>query len=156
MAGRGPAPKDPARRRRTNGAAEPPTTITPDDELRGPELPHGVLGEDKDGVPYDWHPRTVAWWQTWRESPQAQTFVPTDWDFLLDTALMHHSMWGKGQWTLAAEVRLRAAKFGATPEDRARLKLKVDEPATGAKATTERPANVSDINSRSRRDRLTG
>jgi hypothetical protein len=30
MAGRGPAPKDPAKRRRRN-AAEPETTITPDD-----------------------------------------------------------------------------------------------------------------------------
>ena len=32
-------------------------------------------------------------------------------------------MWSKGQWTLAAEVRLRVAKFGATPEDRARLRM---------------------------------
>jgi hypothetical protein len=36
---------------------------------------------------------------------------------------MHHAMWSKGQWTLAAEVRLRVAKFGATPEDRARLRI---------------------------------
>lgn len=59
----------------------------------------------------------------WAESAQADTFTATDWSFLLDTALMHHAMWSKGQWTLAAEVRLRVAKFGATPEDRARLRM---------------------------------
>lgn len=155
MAGRGPAPKDPAKRRRRNGAGEELTTLVPDDELRGPELPDGVLGVNTTtGELYDWHPMTVAWWQTWRESPQASTFTATDWSFLLDTALMHNSMWDKGQWTLAAEVRLRAAKFGATPEDRARLKLKVDDPTPAPHAHVQRPGNVSDINSR--RDRLTG
>lgn len=59
----------------------------------------------------------------WRRSAQAETFTETDWSFLLDTALMHHAMWSKGQWTLAAEVRLRVAKYGATPEDRARLRM---------------------------------
>jgi hypothetical protein len=153
MAGRGPAPKDPTKRRRRN-AADPETVITADDEVRGPELPEGVLGADKDGVLYEWHPMTVAWWQTWRESPQASTFTDTDWAFLLDTALMHTSMWSKGQWTLAAEVRLRAAKFGATPEDRARLKLKVDDPTPARQAPVQAPQNVTDITSR--KARLTG
>ncbi|MEV4971950.1 hypothetical protein [Streptomyces scopuliridis] len=129
--------------------------IVPDDETRGPELPEGVLGVNtKTGELYEWHPMTVAWWNTWRESAQASTFTDTDWSFLLDTALMHHSMWDKGQWTLAAEVRLRAAKFGATPEDRARLKLKVDDPTPVRQAPVQAPGNVSDINSR--RARLTG
>jgi hypothetical protein len=113
-----------------------------------------VLGEDDDGQPVDWHPMTKLWWESWRESAQAQTFTGTDWVFLVDTALMHNTMWAKGRWEFASEVRLRAAKFGATPEDRARLKLKVDEPLTGAQTPVERPANVADINSR--RARLTG
>jgi hypothetical protein len=154
MAGRGPAPKDPSKRRRRN-AADPETVITTDDEIRGPELPEGVLGVDtKTGELYEWHPMTVAWWQTWRESAQASTFTDTDWSFLLDTALMHHSMWDKGQWTLAAEVRLRAAKFGATPEDRARLKLKVDDTSTAPQRPAQRSDGVTDISSR--RARLTG
>jgi len=78
-----------------------------------PELPDDI----------DWHPRTQQWWRDWADSPQAGTFTVMDWSFLLDTALMHHAMWSKGQWTLAAEVRLRVAKFGATPEDRARLRM---------------------------------
>ena len=59
----------------------------------------------------------------WKRSAQAETFTESDWSFLEDTALMHDAMWSKGQWTLAAEVRLRVAKFGATPEDRARLRM---------------------------------
>ncbi len=152
MAGRGPAPKDPSKRRRRN-AAEPETTITPDDELRGPELPAGVLGEE-DGEPVQWHPMTQLWWDSWRGSAQAQTFVQTDWLFLIDTALMHHTMWAKGRWEFASEVRLRAAKFGATPEDRARLKLKVDDPTNAPQKPAQRPDGVTDINSR--RARLTG
>ncbi|MGW6855788.1 phage terminase small subunit [Streptomyces xanthophaeus] len=154
MAGRGPAPKDPSKRRRRN-ASEPETVITPDDEMRGPELPAGVLGEDEDtGLMIEWHPMTQLWWDSWRTSAQAQTFVATDWLFLIDTALMHHTMWAKGRWEFASEVRLRAAKFGATPEDRARLKMKVDDPANAPQRPVQASGNVSDINSR--RARLTG
>jgi hypothetical protein len=61
---------------------------------------------------------------------------------------MHHTMWSKGRWEFAAELRLRAAKFGATPEDRARLKIEVTEP----KATAAAPKAAADP--RGRRDRL--
>lgn len=154
MAGRGPAPKDPARRRRRN-ATEPETVITLDDEMRGPELPDGVLGVDEDsGLMVEWHLMTQRWWDSWRTSPMAQHFIETDWLFLIDTALMHHTMWSKGRWEYASEIRLRAAKFGATPEDRARLKLKVDDPSAGPQRPAQSAGNVSDINSR--RARLTG
>ena len=112
MAGRGPAPKPANRRARTNADPIPSTLL----EFRQGErldLPAEI----------EWHPRTEAWWRTWQESPQADTFTDLDWSFLLDTALMHHAMWSKGQWTLAAEVRLRVGKFGSTPEDRARLRM---------------------------------
>lgn len=125
MAGRGPAPKDPERRARANkdGAeAAGWQELTVDEELRGPELPD-VFSDGE-----TWHPQTIEWWNTWRRSPQAQTFTETDWRFLIDTALMHHTMWSKARWEFAAELRLRAGKFGATPEDRLRLRLKVTEP----------------------------
>ncbi|CAO0836172.1 hypothetical protein SMICM17S_07179 [Streptomyces microflavus] len=96
---------------------------------------------------------TLAWWNEWRTSP-AQTFTGTDWSFLVDTALMHHSMWDKGQWTLAAEVRLRAAKNSSAAEDRARLKLKVDEPTAARRGPLSPAGNVTDITSR--KARLTG
>lgn len=108
-----------------------------DGELRGPLLPEGVLPDDE-----DWHPRTRQWWETWRRSAQAQVFIETDWDFLLDTALLHHVMWTKGRWEFASEVRLRAAKYGATPEDRMRLKLKIETPADKP-PLTETPRSTS-------------
>lgn len=133
MAGRGPAPKDPEKRVRRNAPSAPTSVVEADDELRGPPLPDDALSEP-------WHPRTLAWWDTWRRSAQAQTFVATDWDFLLDTALMHHTMWQKGRWEFASELRLRAAKFGATPEDRARLRMQVTAtPSPGQSQESGRP-----------------
>lgn len=112
MAGQGPAPK-PASRRARNNKDDKPTTVLRFEAASAPELPEDI----------EWHARTRDWWVTWADSPQADHFTSTDWSFLLDTALMHHAMWSKGAWTLAAEVRIRVSKFGATPEDRARLRM---------------------------------
>jgi len=79
-----------------------------------------------------WHDRTVAWWATWRRSPLAQTFTATDWDFLLDTALLHNELWS-GNPGVAGELRLRVAKFGASPEDRLRLKVDISDEVAAAK-----------------------
>lgn len=121
MAGRGPAPK--SERSRPNDTARREaefTTVAPDGVTRGPDLPEG-----------NWHPRTVAWWQTWRTSPLSRNLTEADWDFLLDTALLHSELWN-GTPSLAAELRLRVAKFGATPEDRMRLRIRIDEDAKDA------------------------
>ncbi|MGH8876786.1 MAG: hypothetical protein ACRD0P_05490, partial [Stackebrandtia sp.] len=66
--------------------------------------------------------RTQTWWRMWRDSPLSAEFTSADWDFLLDTALIHARMW-TGNTSLAGELRLRVAKFGQTPEDRARLRI---------------------------------
>lgn len=125
MAGRGPAPKEThSRARDTARRAAPATIIKADGAKHGPELPD--LPE-YDGEPQCWPDATIDWWETWRTSPQAQTFTDTDWSFLLDTAVLHMAFWD-GDRSVAAELRLRAAKFGATPEDRARLKIAVGVP----------------------------
>ena len=129
MAGRGPAPKDPAERRRRN-AEQPMTLVAADGERRGPELP---------GT-HEWPTATLGWWETWRVSPQASTFTDTDWSFLLDTAVLHAEFW-LGDRSVAAELRLRSAKFGATPEDRARLRLAVTDPAKPAPAKLQTKAD---------------
>lgn len=130
MPGHGPAPKDPSRRARVNKDPNQVKTIR-FERAEQPALPDTV----------DWHPRTREWWAMWRDSPQAEWFMASDWDFLLDTALMHHAMWSKGQWTLAAEVRLRVAKYGATPEDRARLRMHFAD--ADEKDSKRRPAERS-------------
>jgi hypothetical protein len=72
------------------------------------------------------------------------------WQFLVDTARMHHVMWSRGRWDYAGEIRLRVAKVGATPEDRMRLKVKVTKP--GGEDGPAPRAGVTDMTSR--RDRL--
>lgn len=142
MAGPGKVPQQ--QRSRDRDTPER-TKLVVDQVTRGPDLPAGVLPEGA-----AWHPMTVRWWAAWRCSPQSQRMLSEpDWMFLLDTALLHHAMWSGGRWDLSAEVRLRVAKFGATPEDRLRLKLEIDltEVQTGDDAPTE----VSDLSARRRR-----
>lgn len=138
MAGHGPPPKDPGERRRRNADPTPLTVVSAPDEPIGPSLPANV----------DWPDQTLDWWETWRTCAQASTFTPTDWAFLLDTAVLHMALWD-GNMKAGAELRLRVAKFGATPEDRARLRISVGKPDAPAKRPTKKtPA------SRTRKDRV--
>lgn len=116
MAGRGPAPKSGDRRARRN-ADSSPTTILRFEEAEQPDLPEG----------FPWPDATLEWWEMWRDSPQAEHFGSTDWSFLLDTAILHANLWGNGDTSVLAELRIRVAKFGATPEDRARLRMQFAE-----------------------------
>jgi hypothetical protein len=127
--GRAPSPQlsrpnDQARREAAS------TKVAADGVLRGPELPDG-----------EWHERTLAWWQTWRRSPQAQAFAETDWDVLAETALLHTRMWN-GEVSIAPELRLRVAKFGATVEDRLRLKMLIQSDIDEVK--TAKPVMATD------------
>ena len=115
MAGRGPRPKDPARRARKDSSGIAPTILR-FEYAEQPALP--------DEIP--WPERTMQWWQMWADSPQAEHFGSTDWDFLLDTALIHADVWA-GNLDRMNELRVRVAKFGATPEDRARLRMQFAE-----------------------------
>ena len=125
MAGRGAAPKAVLQREsRTQARAESSTKLAADGELRGPDIPEG-----------DWHAQTLAWWETWRRSPQAQTFTATDWDVLAETAILHTRLWN-GEASMAGEIRLRVAKWGATYEDRMRLKMSVDADVDNAAAAS--------------------
>lgn len=119
MAGRGPAPKPQGRRARRNADTIAPTILR-FEEAAQPELRQLPGGEE-------WSPATREWWRMWAASPQAELFGPTDWDFLLDTALIHNEVWGGLNLNRLPELRIRVAKFGATPEDRARLRMQFAE-----------------------------
>lgn len=119
MAGRGPAPKDPSRRARVNKDPIPARVVhveraTPQD-LPDDLLPDGEV----------WHPATLRWWRRWCESPLAEDLPEVDWSELEACAVLHHQYMQKRSFALAGELRLRMAKFGATPEDRARLRIQV-------------------------------
>lgn len=153
MAGRGPAPKDPNRRARTNKDPVALRVITAA-PVEQPELPEFDLQVTVDGKPvaqrFEWPARTREWWQMWADSPLSAEFTSTDWSELLDTAVLHAGFW-KGDIKLAGELRLRVAKFGATPEDRARLRIQFAAADEADKARTAPKGGA-----RNRRGPLTG
>ena len=131
MAGMGPPPKANGRKARRNKETISETVVR-FEPAEQPELPENI----------NWPEPTKRWWQMWGESPLSENFGATDWDFLLDTALLHATYWS-GDLSKSAELRLRVAKFGATPEDRARLRIQfadADE-KTGAKPAEDKPKN---------------
>lgn len=110
----GPTRKPDDQRARRNKDVIPLTVVHQSERSEQPLLPADI----------DWHPLTIAWWHTWRESPLSDNFTTTDWVYMLETAFIQNAFW-EGNLGVAAELRLRAAKFGATPEDRARLRIQV-------------------------------
>jgi len=123
MAGRGFPPKDPEKTTGHNAQVIPPTTLkfVPGAQ---PTLPPLTRRDDETGLVFqtEWHPMTIEWWRVWGEAAQSDTFTATDWMVLLETAFLHHQFW-TGNTKVGPEIRLRVAKFGATPEDRARLRM---------------------------------
>jgi hypothetical protein len=92
-----------------------------DGHVRGPELPPGYCD------------RVMAWWETWRTSAQAMVMIETDWESMLDTAILKemycnpNAKSGAVSMTqLASEIRRRESAFGATFEDRLKLAIEVD------------------------------
>lgn len=129
MAGRGPRPKDPSKLA-GHGAAKSRMagmTVYISEPVSQPELPTFDVQVEDDGElisqAFVWPEATRRWWATWGAEPLAQDFTATDWDFLLDTALLHAKVWGAGDLKLLPELRLRVSKMGATGEDRARLRV---------------------------------
>lgn len=132
MAGKGPTPKPDDQRRRRN--AMPDQTVLPAGGFTGEAPPlAGSRGYLR---------RTRAWYRTWATSPQAATFIATDWLYLQETAQLVDSFF-RGDLKVAAELRLRCAKLGATLEDRMRLRMTLGEAEVGVGAP-ERSAASAD------------
>lgn len=106
-----------------------------DGEMIGPDLSWTI----------DWHPKTREWWDAWRRSPQAILFEETDWEELQSSALIHHAIWNNPKSSVAqisaglAELRQRVAKFGATIEDRLKLRMKFAETTTAEARANQGP-----------------
>lgn len=120
MAGIGPRPKNPDQLV-GHGAAKSRDAVLkviPVQPVEQPPLPEVTI----EGEPFEWPEITRQWWSMWASSPLSKDFTDTDWSELRDTAMLHARFWA-GDHKVAAELRLRVAKFGATPEDRARLRI---------------------------------
>lgn len=91
-----------------------------DGSLIGPDLSWTI----------DWNHKTREWWDAWRRSAIAPMLEETDWEELENTALIHHNIWNNPKLSVAqmaaalAEIRQRVAKYGATYEDRLKLRIK--------------------------------
>lgn len=154
MAGIGRAPKDPSRRVGHSPKDPIPLRIIHADPVKQPTLPSNLyfynpVTEKRER--FTWPAQTRTWWKMWADSPLSDTFTSTDWSELLDTAFLHARFW-RGDARIASELRLRVAKFGATPEDRARLRIQFAQ----ADEADEKRAKPSGSGSRARRGALKG
>lgn len=139
MAGRGPAPKPSDQRVRRNAEAQGLRVVESDPVVQ-PELPEFMPGGDP------WPEQTVQWWEMWGVDPLSAEFRATDWAELMDTAAIHARYW-QGDFKIAGELRLRTGKFGATAEDRARLRIQF---AAAEEADDKRSRSTSGAGSSSR------
>lgn len=140
MPGKGPLPKDPSTRvRRNRGGSQ--MRVIDVERTAQPELPRRfVKVEDESGDWKDeigWPDETIAWWDMWAASPLADDFTDSDWAELKLAALAHAAVW-EGDLKMLPELRLRTAKFGTTPEDRARLKIQFEAADAAEERTTKR------------------
>jgi hypothetical protein len=145
MAGRGPAGKDPSKRARRNkdSAELRILEIHPTSQPRLPTIYFEALGKDANGEAavvkkrFSWPKTTQDWWAMLARHPLAEEFTEMDWAYLSETALIHAQFW-KGDVKLAPELRLREAKYGFTPEDRARLRMQFALATTAEVESAER------------------
>jgi len=143
MPGRGPAPKPEGQRARRNKSTVPLHVVAIDPSKQPKLPPLHIAGEE-----LDWPKATKQWWAMWGKSPLAEQFTDIDWSELALTALFHARL-VMGHANAGTEYRLRVSKFGATPEDRARLRI------TFATAdTTEAKASRNPKQPKSSRDRI--
>jgi hypothetical protein len=117
----------------------------PEDRIRRNAETYVIDNAEWDGVVHgfdlpsdmDWGYRTTTWWEKWRRSPQSMLMTETDWEFLLETAILHNIFYNPSARTgtvslvqVAAELRQRVGKFGATYEDRKKLRMTISVPQT--------------------------
>lgn len=158
MPGRGPAPKDASKRARRNKDAVELRVleIQPTSQPKLPTLDFDALGKDDAGETtvvkkrFTWPATTKMWWEMLSRHPLAAEFTEMDWAYLAETAMIHAQFW-KGDFKLASELRLREAKYGFTPEDRARLRMQFALATTAEVESAERVDRAT-----SSRDRMRG
>lgn len=143
MAGRGPAPKDPAKRARRN--VDPtPTRVFEVKPVPQPDLV-SMLGEVNAATGQEWHPSTLVLWRNLGDFPSLGSLQSAQWG-VLARAMMLDDAFMRGELKHAAELRLQLQKFGIAPDDVARLRIvfaQADEadakrPAAGASARERR------------------
>ena len=126
---KGPTPKNPATRRRTNRVSTA-RTLAPAPAAKVPALPAGR----------EWNELTLAWWRDVWASPMVSEFLDADAHGLLLLADLIDRYWREPSQSLAAEIRQHRQEFGLTPIARRRLQWEVAraEDATARKRPAKR------------------
>ncbi|MGK5496382.1 hypothetical protein [Streptomyces sp. URMC 125] len=124
---RGPAPKETAVRRNKHSHAQTLTNAP----REGRSLPK-ALGVTTAGA--------KRFWKTWASAPQTEHWAETDWAELEITTKLVDAFY-QGDVKVASEIRMRVAKWGATTEDRARLRMSLEKPEDQEKGS-EKPAEI--------------
>ncbi|MGV9693339.1 phage terminase small subunit [Streptomyces sp. NPDC003444] len=110
---RGPKPKPNAVRRNVHEHAQ---ALKPG-ARPGRDLPRGLGIATAGGRRF---------WGTWASAPQTEHWAETDWAELEITTKLVDALF-QGELKLAGEIRQRVAKWGATTEDRARLRMSIED-----------------------------
>ncbi|OLZ74254.1 hypothetical protein AV521_00735 [Streptomyces sp. IMTB 2501] len=112
---RGPAPNSNAVRRNKDHALGEKKLSGQSGE--GRELPK-ALGISTAGA--------KRFWKTWSSAPQTEDWMETDWAELEIVTKLVDAFY-LGDMKYAGEIRQRVGKWGATTEDRARLRMSFDK-----------------------------
>ena len=134
---RGPAPKEMGTKAGHSGK-NAPYRVVGLPQASQPELPPFFKWYDGETTRKIKYPKeTIAWWEQWGRSPLIDGFTEHDWEYLLQISIIHAKFYlGIDFAKMEAALRQRLAKFGVTPEDRAKLRI-VTVTAETAEETAE-------------------
>lgn len=63
-----------------------------------------------------WAPETIEWFEHWRSSPRTDNWDALQWQYLMDTAVVHSCVWGSQDYSMLGELRTRESYMGLTFE----------------------------------------
>lgn len=132
MGARGPAPSADPSKLRGHRKPEPWTDLSKPQKKKVRALPNAR----------QYTKATQAWWKTWASSPQSAQFLETDWQRLAMVADLvddfYCSTEPRERKMLLDQITKEEKRFGATPDDRLRLRWRFVE-NDEAEERAERP-----------------
>jgi len=110
-----------------------------------PELPAVRMVMNPKGELQEWpiEQRTHDWWMAVSTMPHCVLWSKSDWQFALDTAMVHADA-AHGKTTAMAELRMREKIMGTTVDARRDLRIRYVEP----EAEAPEVAAVADLSER--------
>lgn len=100
----------------------------------------------KPGLPQDteWADETVTWFEAWRNSSRTDSWDAIQWQYMFDTALVHSSVWGAGNFAMLGELRTRLTIMGITFDPPPKIEMTGKKEATPLdRAKRKRAAKAS-------------